>query len=89
MVFGFCMRSESPVSVKRWLRCMTVQDGVGDGGVADPRMPVLDRQLAGDDGGLVAGTVIDDLKQIGARHAVDGAHAPIVQHEHVSLRELQ
>ena len=31
----------------------TVQHGVRDGGVADPGMPVLDRQLAGDDGCLV------------------------------------
>jgi energy-coupling factor transporter ATP-binding protein EcfA2 len=30
-----------------------VQDGVGHGRVADPRMPVLDWQLAGDDGCLI------------------------------------
>lgn len=38
-----------------------VKEGVGDGGVADPRVAVLDRQLAGDDGGLVAGAVVDDF----------------------------
>ncbi len=32
-----------------------VQDGVGDGGIAAPCMPVIDRQLAGNDCGLAAG----------------------------------
>jgi hypothetical protein len=41
-------------------------------------MPVFNRQLAGNNGGLVAGAVANDLQQIRARHAVDGAHAPVV-----------
>lgn len=40
-----------------------VEDSVGDGGIADPGMPVFDRQLAGDDGGLAACAVIDDLAE--------------------------
>lgn len=66
-----------------------VQDGVGDGGVTDPCMPVFDRQLAGDDRGLAAGPVVDDLQQLRARHAVDGAHAPVVKHQDVGLGQLQ
>ena len=34
-----------------------VEDGVGDGGITDPGMPVLDWQLAGNDRGLVGSTV--------------------------------
>lgn len=66
-----------------------VQDGVGDGGIADPGVPVLDRQLAGDDGALGAGAVVDDLQKVRARHAVDGAHTSIVQHKYIGLRQLQ
>lgn len=52
-------------------------------------MPMLDMQLAGDDGGLVAGAIVDDLQQVRARHAVDGAHAPVIEHQQVGLRQLE
>ena len=52
-----------------------VQDGVGDGGVADPGMPVLDGQLAGDDGGLAGRPVVDDLQQ-SARVCASSAAMP-------------
>jgi hypothetical protein len=41
-----------------------VEHGIGDGGIADVRMPVVDRQLAGDDGGGAAMAVVDDLQQV-------------------------
>jgi len=41
-----------------------VQDGVGDGGVTDPCMPVFTRQLAGDDRRFAASPVVNDLQQI-------------------------
>ena len=41
-----------------------IQNGVGNRGVTDPGMPMFDRQLAGDDGGLVGRPVVDDLQQI-------------------------
>ena len=44
-------------------RQQPVEDGVGDRGVADPGMPVLDGQPAGHDGGARAGPVIDDFQQ--------------------------
>jgi hypothetical protein len=34
-----------------------VQDGVSEGRIADGLMPMLDRELAGDDGGAAAMTV--------------------------------
>ena len=39
----------------------TVEDGVGDRGVAQRLVPVTDRQLAGDDGRAGARAVLDDL----------------------------
>ena len=36
-----------------------VQDGIGDGGFADDGVPVFDRALAGDDGGIFPIAVLD------------------------------
>ncbi len=42
-----------------------VQDGIGEGGISDDIMPVLEGELAGDKGGSPAGSVLDDFQQIG------------------------
>ena len=42
----------------------TIQDGVRHGGIADGLVPMLDRELAGDDGGAAAVTVLEDFQQI-------------------------
>jgi len=65
-----------------------VQDGVGDRGVTDPCMPMLDGQLAGDDGGLVGRPVVDDFQQVSARLRVDAGHAPVVQQQNIGLCQL-
>ena len=49
-----------------------IQNGVGEGGVADPSMPVLHQQLASEDGRLVVGPVVNDLQKVRAIHIVDG-----------------
>lgn len=41
-----------------------VEDGVRDGGVADPSMPLFDRQLRGDYGGVPLSTVVHDFQKI-------------------------
>lgn len=41
-----------------------IKDGVGEGGVPDSLVPVLDRQLAGDDGGAAAVAVFEDFEQV-------------------------
>src|SRR3546814_1913697 len=41
-----------------------VEDGVGQGRVIDPAMPVFEGQLAGQDGGAVAGAVVDHFQQV-------------------------
>ena len=45
----------------------------------------LYRQLAGNDGGLVAGVVVDDLQQVRAGRTVDSTHSSIVENEDISL----
>ncbi len=49
----------------------TVEDGIGDGGIVEPGVPVLDRQLAGDDGGLAGGAVVDDVEQVVAGGVIE------------------
>ena len=44
-----------------------IKDRVSHRGVAEPGVPVFDRQLARDDGGALGGAVVDDLQQVGAR----------------------
>ena len=39
-----------------------VQHGIGNGGIADTLVPVIDRHLAGDDGGCAIVSVIDDFQ---------------------------
>ena len=65
-----------------------VEDGVGDGGIVEPGMPVVDGQLAGDDGGF-AGAVVDDFQEVVARGLVERGHGPVVEDEHVDACELR
>ena len=66
-----------------------VQNGVRDRGVADPGVPMLNRQLAGDDRRFTASPVINDLQEVRAGHAVDGAHTPVVEYKDVGLGQLE
>ena len=48
-----------------------VEDGVGDGGVAEGFMPLLDRHVARDDGRAALRAVLDDLEQVGRLLVLD------------------
>ena len=41
-----------------------VEDGIRDRGVADPAVPVLDRQLGSDDGGVLFGAIVHNFQEI-------------------------
>ena len=56
-----------------------VEDGIGEGGAADDVVPGVDGQLAGDDGGGAAVSVLEDLEQVAAFVRGEGGEAPIVQ----------
>ena len=56
-----------------------VEDSVRDGRVPDHLVPVLDRQLAGDDGGASPVPVVDDLEKVAALLAGQRRQSPIVE----------
>jgi hypothetical protein len=64
-----------------------VEDGVGDGGIGDDLVPVLDRHLAGDDGRSPLVTIIDDFEEIAALLAGERGEAPIIEDEQVDPRQ--
>jgi hypothetical protein len=52
-----------------------VEDGVGVGGVADQGVPLIDRELAGDDGGAAAVAILEDLQEVVAGRGVERLEA--------------
>src|SRR5437899_337189 len=64
-----------------------VEDGVGVGGVADQRVPLIDRELAGDDGGAAAVAVLEDLQEVVAGRSVERLKAPVVENEQIDAAE--
>jgi len=43
-----------------------VEYGVSDGGVSDGLMPLIDGELAGDDGGCLAVSILEGFEQVAA-----------------------
>ena len=64
-----------------------IEDGVGEGGVADGFMAVLEGELAGDQGGLTAGPVLDDLEEVAPFHLGEGDEAEVVEDQKAGLLE--
>lgn len=60
-----------------------VQDGVSDGRVRDVGMPLVYRELAGDDGGPGLAAVVDDLQQVPAVGGGQRADPPVIQREYL------
>ena len=65
-----------------------IENRIGERGVLQPRVPVFERQLAGDHSRARTDTIIKYLKQIIAR-LVEILQAPIVEDQHINLRELR
>src|SRR5258708_10607287 len=64
-----------------------VEDSVGVGGVADQWVPLIDGDLAGDDGGAVAVAVLEDLQEVVAGPGGERLEAPVVEGEEVGATE--
>ena len=64
-----------------------VEDGVGVGGIADQRVPLIDRELAGDDGGAAAVAILEDLQEVVAGCGVEWLEAPVVEDEQIDATE--
>ena len=65
----------------------TVEDGVGEGWLADEVVPGFDRKLTGDQRRAAAVTILDDLHEIAPLAGVEAVGTEIVQNEQVDLRE--
>ena len=65
-----------------------VEDGVGEGGLADDLVPGPHRELAGDDGGAAAVALLDDLHQVATLGSGQALGAPVVQDQQVDAGDL-
>ena len=59
----------------------TVEDGVGDRGISDQLVPVLDGNLTGHDRRAAAVAVVDDLEQVAALLRGERRKSPIVKNQ--------
>jgi putative transposase len=64
-----------------------VEYGVGDGGIGDDLVPVLDRHLAGDDGRTALVAIVDHLEEIAPLIAGKRSEPPIVEDEEIDTRQ--
>src|SRR3984957_751348 len=58
-----------------------VENGVGQGGIANDYMPAIDRDLAGDQQRSSVVAIIDDLEQIAALLGIERFRPPIVDNQ--------
>ncbi len=63
-----------------------IEDGVGDGGIGDDLVPVLDWHLAGDDGRSALVGIVDDFEEIATLLAGERGEAPVVEDEEIDSR---
>ena len=52
-----------------------IEDSVGVGGIPDYRVPLIDGELTGDDGGAVAVAIFEDLQEVVAGRGVERLEA--------------
>jgi len=60
-----------------------IEDGVGEGRIADHVVPVIDGHLARDDGGSLLIAILDDLQEIAALLVAELLRPPVVEDEQV------
>jgi hypothetical protein len=64
-----------------------VEDGVGVGRVADEGVPLVDRELAGDEGGTAAISVLQDLQEVVAGAVIERGETPVVEDQQIDAAE--
>ena len=62
-----------------------VEDGIGKGWIADIVVPVLDGQLAGNDGGARAHAIVEHFEQIAAFAWADGGDREVIDQQQLCL----
>ncbi len=65
----------------------TVQDAIGDGGIADLLVPARDRQLRGEDGGTGLVAILADLPDFAALGFIQRHHGPIIDDQNVDATQ--
>src|SRR2546427_11773367 len=64
-----------------------IADGIGHGRLSELIVPVLDGELAGEDGGAGAVAIVEDLEQVAAVLVAQGCQAPVIEHQDVGAGE--
>ena len=64
-----------------------VEDGVGEGGVAEQVVPLLDGKLAGDQGGTGGVSVLEELEEVSAMVGVERGESEVVEDDEVDFGE--
>ena len=64
-----------------------VEDGIGEGGVADAVVPFFGRQLTGRECGACAVAVFQDFQQVTALLCVQFDQAPVIEDEGLGFRQ--
>ena len=64
-----------------------VEDGIGVGRIADQRMPLVDRDLACDDGRAPAVAFFEDLEEVVAGAGIERLKTPVVEDQQLDAGE--
>ena len=62
-----------------------IEDGIGQRRLADGAVPLLERDLAGDEGGATLIALVDDFEQVAAMGVGHGGHGKIIEDEDLSF----
>ena len=63
-----------------------VEDGIGEGVIADGGIPLVDRQLAGHERGAGVIAVIHDVHEVMALCGIEGVHSPVTDIKRIRKR---
>ena len=64
-----------------------VQDGVGDRGIGDHLVPVLNGELAGHDGTAATMSIVDDLQEVSALIQRQVGETPVIEDQQLDARD--
>jgi hypothetical protein len=64
-----------------------IEDGIGKSRIADDLVPVLDRQLAGDDGRATPKPIFQNLQHLSALLGNHGRKTPIIEDQELDAHQ--
>ncbi len=66
----------------------SIEDGIGNGAIAEVGVPLIDGQLAGDESGTAVVAVIEDFEQVAYGFICQWGDAEVVDRDQVCFGEL-